>query len=543
MSEIYPQRALDSLTVIKFDKLSDTDKEYYDFLWVKTRDKSFITHTSDSLILNVIDNEERHRSRGRYAEALYYGGRVYHDMGDYPSALNYYHSALDNIGNDNSNKLKGSILVQIGAILNSMRLYDQAIPYINRAIAIDSINRDTLNLMYDTELLGSIYLRAENYDLAEAKLRYAQEIAQKICHKDTALLYVNAASIKYNKNEIDSALYYIQQALNMRDTVYDSKTLAYASLIYNKSGIQDSAMIYARQLIGCKFTDNHRIAYKVLISPEMREHISTDTLNAYILRLYNELESYMNKNGNQSALIQNSFYNYQLHLHKKIETERANERLSWWLAGMILVVLSLFAGILYLKYRNKSRLLQLHEAIDTVNTLRRELDKKEINNTNPENNDASQSENVTYSKASNRNIQELKTRLREDILSLGNNENFVYTVPVVILKSDAYKKVIQYINAGKIISDKDPLWIELEKIVTGTSPDLKNRLNILTGGKMKSSDFHLALLIKCGISTTGMSSLVGRAKATIVYRRKKLGFKIFDKESDTTEINKLIQLL
>ena len=188
-------------------------------------------------------------------------------------------------------------------------------------------------------------------------------------------------------------------------------------------------------------------------------------------------------------------------------------------------------------------MLQLHEAIDTVNTLRRELDKKEINNTNPENNDASQSENATYSKASYRNIQELKTRLREDILSLGNNENFVYTVPVIILKSDAYKKVIQYINAGKIISDKDPLWIELEEIVTGTSPDLKNMLNILTGGKMKSSDFHLALLIKCGISTTGMSSLVGRAKATIVYRRKKLGFKIFDKESDTTEINKLIQLL
>ncbi len=58
MSEIYPQRALDSLTVINFDKLSDTDKEYYDFLWVKTSDKSFIKHTSDSLILNVIVHDK-----------------------------------------------------------------------------------------------------------------------------------------------------------------------------------------------------------------------------------------------------------------------------------------------------------------------------------------------------------------------------------------------------------------------------------------------------------------------------------------------------
>lgn len=61
-----PQEALDSMRAINPEMLSDDDKQYYDFLTVKTADKAFINHTSDSLILRVIDNEKSHTSRGRY---------------------------------------------------------------------------------------------------------------------------------------------------------------------------------------------------------------------------------------------------------------------------------------------------------------------------------------------------------------------------------------------------------------------------------------------------------------------------------------------
>lgn len=73
-----PEEALDSLANIDYDLLSDADKQYHDFLTIKTKDKAFIHHSSDTLVLMVIANESKHKGRGRYPEALYYGGRVYH---------------------------------------------------------------------------------------------------------------------------------------------------------------------------------------------------------------------------------------------------------------------------------------------------------------------------------------------------------------------------------------------------------------------------------------------------------------------------------
>ncbi len=64
-----PKEALDSLAVIDYALLSDADKHYYDFLSVKVSDKAYVTHTSDSLILKVIDYESRNQGNGRYPEA------------------------------------------------------------------------------------------------------------------------------------------------------------------------------------------------------------------------------------------------------------------------------------------------------------------------------------------------------------------------------------------------------------------------------------------------------------------------------------------
>lgn len=43
---VSPREAMDSLDAIRYDRLSSYDKEYYDFLMVKSRDKAFVIHTS-----------------------------------------------------------------------------------------------------------------------------------------------------------------------------------------------------------------------------------------------------------------------------------------------------------------------------------------------------------------------------------------------------------------------------------------------------------------------------------------------------------------
>lgn len=85
-----PQEALTRLDSIDYGKLSEADRHYYDLLSIKATDKAYITHKSDSLTLDVIDYYSRNSEDGLYPEALYYGGRVYSDLGNYPTALEFF---------------------------------------------------------------------------------------------------------------------------------------------------------------------------------------------------------------------------------------------------------------------------------------------------------------------------------------------------------------------------------------------------------------------------------------------------------------------
>lgn len=128
------------------------------------------------------------------------------------------------------------------------------------------------------------------------------------------------------------------------------------------------------------------------------------------------------------------------------------------------------------------------------------------------------------------------------LLSIRNNYK-PSPISSVILESEIYNKIQSYIKNGKVISDKNPIWAELEEIILQVSPNFKQRLNLLTVGKLKPSDIHTALLIKCGISPTNIATLVGRAKATIVYRRESLALKVFDEKTGTDIIDDIIRLL
>ena len=100
-----PEAAIDSIATIDQTGLSEKDINRYRLLWIKSRDKSYIAHTSDSLILDVIDYYDKHRSEGLYAEALYYGGRVYSDFGNLPTVLEFFQKSLEEIPEVEANLL------------------------------------------------------------------------------------------------------------------------------------------------------------------------------------------------------------------------------------------------------------------------------------------------------------------------------------------------------------------------------------------------------------------------------------------------------
>ena len=92
-----PDSAIALLEQFK-DSASQESKEtqmYYQLLTIKARDKAYITHTSDSLILEVLHYYEKKKDKKHLPEAYYYAGRIYRDLGDAPQALDYFFKAID----------------------------------------------------------------------------------------------------------------------------------------------------------------------------------------------------------------------------------------------------------------------------------------------------------------------------------------------------------------------------------------------------------------------------------------------------------------
>ena len=82
--------ALAALDSMDRGGLGEAEGMRYDFLRLKAQDKSYVTHRSDSTILRLI---EYYRGTEMEAEVTYYAGRVYSDLGDYPTALRYFQDA------------------------------------------------------------------------------------------------------------------------------------------------------------------------------------------------------------------------------------------------------------------------------------------------------------------------------------------------------------------------------------------------------------------------------------------------------------------
>ncbi|MDE6670063.1 MAG: hypothetical protein K2K26_10345, partial [Muribaculaceae bacterium] len=369
-----PAAALRALDSIDAEGLDESDRHYYDLLNIKAKDKAYIVHTSDSLVLDVIDYYKRHRDKALYPEALYYGGRVYSDMGDFPTALRYFQNALDAIPEgENYLPLRSTVSSQTGRLLNTLRLYEQAVPYLEESIRLDSITGDSLSYIDDRQLLGAVYLHNGRYNSAESEFLKAREIAELVSPEAVWPQDMYLAAISEKEGRVDLAVSLIGPVMRFISPDYFSISSAYAAKIYLAAGRLDSAYHYAHRLVASSSPRNRQNGYKILLAPEMAGYLHADTARRYVREYREVIESLLSRHDDEAALIQNSMYNYQVHERERYKAEadkmRYERRAFWLLFG----VLALVAVVFYLKYKNQRQLLRLRIALANIGALREAL--------------------------------------------------------------------------------------------------------------------------------------------------------------------------
>lgn len=548
-----PEEALNSLDSIDYRTLSTADSYFYDFLWLKACDKAYILHTSDSLYLRIYDYYSQRKDDGLYPEILYYGGRVYSDLGDYPTALGYFQRSVDCLSdNDRNPDLRNRAYSQTGRLLTNLRLYDEAIPYIEAALDVNRQTKDTTNLIYNLQLLGGTYLRAGDYQPAESYFRKSLELCeQRQSPHQTAKSRMYLAAVKYNLGQIDSALILIRDTPENVSPVSYNSAIAYLSQIYLDAGLLDSAYLYSHELISCQDQKHHEIGYQIILSPELRSFIHPDTLDRYISEYRGLLERFYNDNENELAINQQSLYNYQLHEREKDKAKESNEKLWRWVIGFIFTIGIMLIIILLLKNKNKKNIIELQQAIQYISNLEREIKNVQsspgiIRKSEPEdyisNPDDFFNQQLLPDSTKNKE-SELRAQLKNKLMALYESSNDKTAVSSVIYESEPYQELLKRISSGKSINDNDGLWVELEETVLKSSPRFKTNLNLLTLGKLTVLDLHTALLIKCGIKPSQMTILLGRSNGAIISRRETLCIKVLDKKMGVKVIDSIIRLL
>lgn len=97
VADVSPRRALAMLDSIrpKINAADKADRNYYDLLRIKTEDKLYVAHTTDTLMLRLLDYYENEGDKRLLPMAYYYAGRVYNDMNDDTRALPYFQKTIE----------------------------------------------------------------------------------------------------------------------------------------------------------------------------------------------------------------------------------------------------------------------------------------------------------------------------------------------------------------------------------------------------------------------------------------------------------------
>ncbi len=539
-----PELALDSLKSINRDGLSEADRYFHEFLTIKASDKAYIEHTSDKPVLDVIGYMEKHPEEDLYGEALYYGGRVYSDLGDYPQALDYFYRSIDILKEQPDQlSLLGTVQSQTGRLLNTLRLYKQAIPFLEASTETSRILNDTIGEVYDLQLLGFIHTCAKNYMMADHYLSLARDKSKLLDKAIYAKSCVYLADVKYKTGRLDSALFYIRDTPEMVRPLVRNIALAIAVDIYNAVGIQDTACMYAHQLIKSPYVSNKQTGYAYLLSSPNSDSLPIDTIAQYTADYLRLLENYYDENSNQMAISQLSLYNYRSHEQAHLQAENKNMMLLKIIGVCLIVILGLLSFILFSKIKKKNKELELQTTLIQVYEKEEVISKKESfdmdcdgRELSDKSNDAGASDEITH-------LETLRAQIQRKVLDLYERQKNNIHVSPIILESSAYQRLRELINKKMVLTSNNKLWKELERIVIESSPQFKMTLLHLVGGKFSSFDWETCLLIKCGITSSELGTLLSKTKGTIVSRRESIAMRMFGEKMNYRTLQDIILLL
>lgn len=541
----HPDSACNLLERLKDSILTEpqSTQMYYQLLSIKARDKAYITHTSDSLIQQVLRYYEKKNDKRHLPEAYYYGGRVYSDLGDAPQALGYYQKAAELLEGGTDYKLLKVIYSQMGELFLYQDVYEEAMKAYKKNFQYQVLLKDGRGMAINLCDIGDTFTAFGNADSALFYYKQAYIQAKEIGKKQlmdkaqTALV-----SLYTQMKQYDSALISLQSLDSPRPAQQTNRHFITANL-YLETGKIDSAIyhyksilkandIYAQQIAHWQLA---KISQKQLDSQSASQH-----LNKYI-ELTDTIKTITDSENIRKI---QSLYNYQLHEKENNRLKIQNTQQHFGIVTIFLIASILCIAFLIYFHINKHKKLLLQNSLKELKRQKEEQYQKSAQFIKENKLKIEKLETeLQQSNKTNINMQKLLLAQKEQILCMNSkieaDQEEQALAEIAFHQSEIYSKFIDAANNDKIVNSQD--WEVLRIEINRCYKDFTARLQAIY--PVSDIEMKICLLLKIGINVTGIATLTGRSKSAIVSARKKLYEKTHGETGKPEQWDKIIQSL
>ena len=356
--------------VIYLNKLKDhietaprSVQMYYQLLCIKANDRAYIPHSSDSIILPIL-NYYKQTDDLHLPETYYYAGRIYRDLGDAPQALDYFNNTLDALpSSSDSYSLKSKVYSQIGTLFLYQDIYDEALKMFKEAFHYDLLLEDSVGMSYDLRDMATSYRCLNQIDSAIYYYGKANDLALALHQQRfVSMIQSQMAGLYIQLKKYDLAKQFLQSSLSYQHKADKSGIFSVAAKYYHQLGTKDSAVYYYTQLLDFGTIYAKQAAHWGLAELAIDNNHEQDAIPH--LRAYMQCVDSIRKITDREAIRQmRSVYNYKLREKEIAHLKSKNEQTKLIIISLLSLCAILasitFAYIQYFKLKQLQLTIRL----------------------------------------------------------------------------------------------------------------------------------------------------------------------------------------
>lgn len=496
----------------------------YDLLKIRLEDKSYIPHTSNRVIENLVKYFEDNGTIKDKQEVYYYAGSVYRDLDDTPRGIENYYKSIEAV----RDKRECDSIILRNAYSNlhylfvNVQDYNNALKMAQMDYSISkALNKMTINTMIQ---ITTAYL---NMDMEKEGIHYLDEAFN--CLKDKK--YAN------EDNFIYLVLYHYSN-LNLKDKANECYNLIKKRKLKRMDAFVRNILGNYYMLIGQQ--DSAIACYEYIINEKKDEHAMYDTAKklfliysengnkdkaikygAEFIRLSEKLDFAQNS---ELAATVNNKYKYHLDQSRmqNMESERTMYLRIAIIIGFSAVLLTLAFVIFYMRKKNITLRRQL-ALTDSLNSVKAQMSDIKKNTLLKEQQLASAQSEIAAKEQKMKEISEelqhneqlletTKKRLNDKMKQSEQLMQMLHKAELEDSASDVVEAVRKSAEGKKKLSATE--WQQLYSAVNSLYPDFKDSL-MSRDGNLSEQQMQMCYLMRIGLTGPQINNVVDISRTTV----------------------------